>query len=708
MQKLFTFIKNNLLYIRLAFFFVLTVIAIVYLFPSERQFKYEFKKGIPWMHEDYVAKFSFPIIKSDAELTAERDSILKLFKPYFTYLDDISIQQDASLEKDFNNIYQKQFGSGVFNLSRKSDKSQKSFADTTLMLLKGLINNVYDNGIIENDEIYEGLVTNNSDIVVIRQGIGEEINISEVYTQKHAYEFVKRKMEEFTKNYAGKYEKNMKQLLSELNINDYLSVNLRYDEATSNKAKEELITGISLTKGMIQKGERVISAGEVVDANKYLVLISLKKEYESGLGGGTSFLIYLGKIMIILSIILVLYLFLFSFRFSVLENFSKTFFLLFMVLIFIAVSSVVIKWNANIYYVIPIAILPIIIRIFYDGRLAFFIHMVTILIIGFFVPNSFEFTFLSFIAGIVAIISLTSSARRAKLVVTAILVSFSYCFVYFGFAILQEGNFEGIDWINFARFGLNGLFILIAYPLIYVFEKTFGFLSDATLMELADTNQPLLRQLAEKAPGTFQHSMQVANLAEEAIIKIGGNPLLVRTGALYHDIGKMEEPIFFIENQSSGFNPHENLEFSASARKIINHVTKGIEIAKKNNLPQPIIDFIRTHHGTTTVQYFYKSYIKKFPDKKDDIDKFKYPGPRPFSKETAVLMMADSTEAASRSLKEVTKEALFNLVDGIIDYQVAEKQFDEAPITFKDITTIKQIFKQKLINIYHARISYPK
>jgi putative nucleotidyltransferase with HDIG domain len=287
------------------------------------------------------------------------------------------------------------------------------------------------------------------------------------------------------------------------------------------------------------------------------------------------------------------------------------------------------------------------------------------------------------------------------------LIFITYAFVYLGISIVQEGNLKEIDYNNLAWFGLNGFLVLLSFPLIFVFEKVFGFLSDATLMELADTNQPLLRELAEKAPGTFQHSLQVANLAEDAIYRIGGNPLLVRTGALYHDIGKIVNPIYFIENQTSDINPHDRLSFEESAKVIIDHVDKGVETARKHNLPEPVIEFIRTHHGTSTVQYFYRSYIKKYPEEEVDVKMFSYPGPKPFSKETAVLMMADSVEAASRSLKDMNKESLEGLVDGIIDAQLIDEQFSNADITFKDITTIKDVFKKRLKNIYHVRISYP-
>jgi len=371
------------------------------------------------------------------------------------------------------------------------------------------------------------------------------------------------------------------------------------------------------------------------------------------------------------------------------------------------IASASIRFDLLSVYVLPFSILPIILKTFFDSRLALFVHIITILVVGFFVPNGYEFVFLNVLAGMVAIISLTDAYRRSKIVVTAVAVMLTYSIIYIGIALVQEGDLMQIDYKYFSWFGVNGLLILISYPLLYIFEKTFGFISDATLMELSDTNQPLLRKLAENAPGTFQHSLQVANLAEDAIYRIGGNPLLVRAGALYHDIGKMDEPLYFIENQSSTINPHDDLEFEQSARIIIDHVRKGVELARKNKLPEPIVNFIRTHHGTTTVQYFYKSFLRKYPEAEVDVQKFSYLGPKPDSKETAVVMMADSVEAASRSLKSITEDTIDKLVDSIITAQMTDEQYNDAQVTFKDITTIKEVFKKRLRNIYHVRISYP-
>jgi putative nucleotidyltransferase with HDIG domain len=334
--------------------------------------------------------------------------------------------------------------------------------------------------------------------------------------------------------------------------------------------------------------------------------------------------------------------------------------------------------------------------------------MITILLAGFWVPNSYQFVLMNFLAGLVGIFSLRSYYKRGILFYTATFVFATYALVYVLVSIMQEGDFSQINWINLLWLAGNGLLILTVYPLVFLFERLFGFLSDATLFELSDTNQPLLRKLAEKAPGTFQHSMQVANLAEEAILKVGGNSLLVRAGALYHDIGKMENPEYFIENQHEGSNPHNELDFRSSAKVIIDHVVHGVEIAKKNKLPARIVEFISTHHGTSTVQYFYRSFLNANPDEEVDINEFRYPGPKPPSKENAVVMIADSVEAASRTLKSYTPDTINNLVENIIAHQAEEDQFSEANLTFADISQIKEIFKNRLSNIYHSRIEYPE
>jgi hypothetical protein len=542
--------------------------------------------------------------------------------------------------------------------------------------------------------------------LVFSEDVASEKDVETLYTEKGAYKYITSALTSFSDTYGTKFGNIKNDFFNKLDINHYLEPNIIYDEETSLKARKQILENISLTTGLIQKGEKIISEGELIDAEKVQILESAEKEFENQTGGNLSW-VFFGRILLVLIIFLCLYLYLRNFQAHILRSSKKTIFILFIMTMTVALTSLTARFDFVNIYLIPVIILPILIRTFFDGHIAIFVHILTILLIGFFVGNAFEYGFLNFSAGIIAVFSLTASNSRSKLLLTSLWVVLTYALVYLGFAFIHEGSLENMQYTNFVWFAVNGILLLVSYPLIYLFEKTFGFISDATLLELADTNQPLLRRMAEMAPGTFQHSLQVANLAEEATIKIGGNPLLVRAGALYHDIGKMKSPEFFTENQTPGMNPHDDLSFEESAKIIISHVSVGVEMAKKHNLPNQLIDFIRTHHGTSTVQYFYRSYLKKFPGENVDIKKFKYPGPRPFSKETAVLMMADSVEAASRSLKEMTEKTIGDLVDNIINYQVMEEQFDDANITFKDISTIKKVFKNKLKNIYHARIAYP-
>jgi putative nucleotidyltransferase with HDIG domain len=403
-----------------------------------------------------------------------------------------------------------------------------------------------------------------------------------------------------------------------------------------------------------------------------------------------------------------LFLFFWLFRKDIFEDNHKMTFILLIVCLMVFMASLGIRFGIQSIYILPFCILPVMVRTFFDTRIAMFTHLTTCLIIGLHAPNPFEFVFIQLIGGIIAIFSILNLRKRAQLFFSVTIIFIAYSLSYFGISIIQEGKLSSIEWSNIAWFALSAGLTLFSYPLIYLFEKIFGFISDVSLMELSDINSPLLRELALRAPGTFQHSLQVANLAEEAIMAVGGSSLLVRTGALYHDIGKMEMPMYFIENQYTGVNPHDELSYEDSAKIITGHVNKGIEIAKKNNLPDSLIDFIRTHHGTTKAQYFYLSFLKNFPGEAIDEKSFQYPGPIPFSKETAVLMMADSVEAASRSLKKYEAEIIEELVEKVIDRQIEQDQFINADITFKNINTIKKIFKKKLLNMYHLRIEYPK
>lgn len=714
MKSLLIFVKKHYNRISVFSLFLITALLILYILPREGKFRFEFQRGRPWMHETLIAPFNFPIYKLESELSAERDSVLRDFRQYFQY--------DSLIYDSIINTYYEYLNNGWTAFISKQDgldarqtgpygTENGHFAqliDSFNFFTTTLIRHVYMRGIIAPGEMSDRVMSSEESIVIVKNNIGERVAFGGFFSQKTAYEYITDNIKKWLSTEVRDQHSYLFDFFITLEYRDFILPNLFHDQSMTSRVRQSLLEDISLARGMVQSGERIVSQGDLITNDVFQILESLKREYETKLRGANVNMILLGQFILVFALIITLYLFLYHFRHEILINIRKTLFILFMLFLMVFMSIMLIRFSMINFYIVPFAIIPIIIRTFYDERLALFVHTIILLLVGFFAPNSFEFVFLNFIIGIVAIFSLTNIYRRSKLFLTAVIIVFSYSLMYFGIAIMQERDIAAIEWMNFAWFGGNGLLVLTTYPLLYIFEKTFGFISDATLMELSDTNQPLLRKLAEEAPGTFQHSIQVANLAEAAVYEIGGNPLLVRTGALYHDIGKMTNPFYFVENQTSGYNPHDSLEFEESAQIIISHVIKGVEMAKKNNLPKQIIDFIITHHGTTMVQYFYKSYLKKYPNDIVDAQKYTYPGPKPFSRETAVLMMSDSVEAASRSLKEINIETINKLVEAIINNQVSEEQFSNTEITFRDISRIKNVFKKKLRNIYHARVAYPQ
>ncbi len=705
-------LKEKLRKWRIYFLFILSIAALSVMFPREGKFRYEFQKGRPWMHETLVAPFDFPVYKTERELEQEIDSVMNEFQPYFT-LDTSVLERQLEkfrqvifpeAKREFMNFLEENNIKRVPGTSLQADSLMEAYQQGIVLTIEKL----YRRGIVDDPVLLENTANTNQVLNLIENQVVEERAKETVFSAKTAYEYLSGELDRIgAMLQPGVKEQSLfSRYIDPLEL---IEPNLQYDELTSERMKENRISELSLTEGMVQSGEKVIGIGEPVNEEKLQIIQSLKQEYEKNPNVQRNYdMIIGGQILLVSLSFLVLYLFLLHFRNEVLQSGTKTFFILMLVVTMAFLGSLAVKSdNVNI-FIIPFVILPIIIKTFYDARIALFVHLVTVLIIGFWAPNGFEFVFMNFIAGVITIFTLRNLYRRGVLFIAAFFAFLSYSLVYTGISILQEGRIHNIDYVNYAWFAGNAMLVLASYPLIYIFEKIFGFISDATLVELSDTNQPLLRKLAEKAPGTFQHSLQVANLGEEASLAIGANPLLVRTGALYHDIGKMEEPIYFIENLTSNYNPHDNLEFEESAKKIIGHVSKGVEMARKNKLPEILIDFIRTHHGTSTVQYFYRSYLKAYPEAEVDVAKFSYPGPKPFSKETAILMMADSVEAASRSLKKVNKEVIRDLVENIIDYQMKENQFENVDMTIKDINIIKDLFRKRLINIYHARVEYPK
>ncbi len=554
-------------------------------------------------------------------------------------------------------------------------------------------------GIIEKNESIEGQ-SPDFKIFVIKGNVAEERRIGEFFTIKETDSFIRSRIDSY-----GSIDRNLVIKVLESS----LVQSVKYDWQTTEKESQILIDKISVARGMIQTGELVISRGELITNDKLQLLESLRVEYESKLGSSYQYTgIIAGQVILLAVSMFSLFLFLLFFRKEVFKDQKRVVMILLLIVAMVVATSLVVKFNPEYVYILPICLVPIIVGIFNDTRLALFSHLITIILTGFIVPNSYEFVFLQLFAGIVTILSIAKLERRSQFFLISVLIFVTYAIIYIGMTLIKEGSLEEMNTSYFTLFGGSAFFTFFSYPVIFLFERIFGLITDVRLLELSNTNNRLLRELALKAPGTFQHSMQMANLAEEAVYEIGGNPLLVRTGAMYHDVGKINEPLFFIENQTTGLNPHDELTFEESAAVIIDHVIAGIEKAKQFNIPEQIIDFIRTHHGTRKTEYFYTLAKKANPDEEIDQKIFTYPGPEPFSKETAVLMMADVVEAASRTLKKPDEDAIHNLVENTINKQIEGHQFDNADITLRDIKKIKKIFKKKLMNIYHLRIEYPE
>ncbi len=665
--------------------FIITTITIVYLFPKGGQFKYNIQKGKPWQYENLYAPFDFAILKSDSDLKKETQEIEENSRLFFTEDEDVFTKVK---DKYLNQIAIISEDSAAIGLNKSR---LRSFG------LKYL-NQVYKTGFLNKSDNNK---TKKNTLITVRIGNeAKDILSDNLFTT----ELLVPSLQQYFKNSKYKHlESNFTTLFFEI-----LEPNIFYDEELTRKIIDEEIKNITITKGLVSENERIISKGDVVEGKKFEILISLQSEYNSQLWSKSNYnWIVFGYTILVALVLLMLMLFLHKYRIEIFENNTKLTFIFFNILLIILLVTVVQKYWLSYIYVVPIIILPIVIKAFFDARLGLFTHVITVLILGFIVPNSFEFMFLQIIAGIVTILTVSELHRRANLFFSIIKITSVYILAYLAFSIIQEGNAQNLKGAYFVMFALNGVLSFLSLFLILIYEKTFNLVSDVSLLELSNTNSKLLRELNEKAPGTFQHSMQVANLAEASANEIGANAMLVRTGALYHDIGKMSNPMYFTENQTTSVNPHNELPPNDSANIIINHVLHGIEIAKKNGLPDRIIDFIRTHHGTSTVYYFYKKQEELTPGQVN-VKNFTYPGPIPFSKETAILMMCDACEAASKSIKDPTAIKIDDLVEKIISGQMSNGQFMNADITFKEIQTIKKVIKKKLNNIYHLRVEYPE
>lgn len=661
--------------------FIATVSVIVYFLPNEGKFNYQFDINKPWKYGLLQASFDFPIYKNDLQVQKEQDSILADYQPYF--------QIDKEAEKNVLSKLREDYNKTLRHSLPGTDYVR--YIERTLKAL-------YEDGIIAGNDLKRMEEDSIIAIRLVDKNVATSRFIDQLYTVKEAYEYL---LNADTAHYK-------KKILQQCNLNDYITPNLVYDEEKSEAAQKDLLSNISWANGFVLNGQKIIDRGEIVDEQTYNILESLRKEWEKRSDSVQE------KRLTLAGQILYVGIFLFCFM-AYLELFRADYYerkgtltLLFALIVFFPVlSSIMVEQNLSSIYVVPFAMIPIIVRVFLDSRTAFMAHVTIILLCSITLRFPHEFILLQVVAGMVAIYSLRELSQRSQLLRTALVVFISYALLYFAFELIHEDDLTKLNTRMYIYFMINGILLLFAYPLLFLLEKTFGFTSDVTLVELSNINNSLLREMSEVAPGTFQHSLQMANLAAAAANKIGGKSQLVRTGALYHDIGKMVNPAFFTENQS-GVNPHKSLSYEQSAQVIISHITDGLKLAEKHNLPKVIKDFISTHHGRGLTKYFYISYKNEHPDEEVDQEKFRYPGPNPFTKEQAVLMMADSVEAASRSLPEYTEESISTLVDKIIDTQVSEGYFKECPITFKDIATVKALFKEKLKTMYHTRISYPE
>ena len=658
---------------------VLTVALIVALLPRSQGKMFHYDEGKPWMYGQLIAKFDFPIFKSEETLKNERDSIMKSFRPYFNVNPKIEEQKIGQFLKDYKN--------GIPGLPLEY-----------VTLVAQRLHELYQMG-IANTAYFTDLQKDSNNVVHIvmgKQAISKPVG--EIYTTLGAYENL----------FSTPQLSAKRSIIQQCNLNEYIEANLQYDKARSESEMNDMLSLIPQASGMVLEGQRIIDRGDIVDAKTYRVLDSFEQATEKrneSKDQVTSMLIGQSLYVFILLSLFTLYLTLF--RNDYFEKPRAISLLYAMLIIFSIITSVMMKHNIFSVYIVPFAMAPIFVRVFMDSRTAFVSHVTMIFLCAVAVKYQYEFIIVQLVAGLIAIYSLRELSKRSQIFLTALLVTVGSAAAYLSLQLIQNDDFSKLDHSMYYHLAVNGIFLLFTYPLMLIIEKLFGFISTVTMFELSNTNNELLRTLSEVAPGTFQHSMTVGNLGVEIANKIHAKGHLVRTGALYHDIGKMANPVFFTENQV-GVNPHDKISDLESAKIIIGHVTEGLRLAEKYNLPKVIQEFITTHHGKGLVKYFYINYKNAHPDKEVDEAPFRYPGPNPWTREQAILMMCDTVEAASRSLSEYTEESISNLVNKLIDSQVSSGFFTDCPITFRDIKIAKQILIERLMSIYHTRIQYPE
>ena len=661
--------------------FIATVTVIVSFLPQDDKFNYQFDINKPWKYGLLQASFDFPIYKSDAQIKEEQDSLMESYQPYLSINNNVEKLAIEKFKEDYNKTLK--YIIPNYEYFTQIEKMLKE------MYKLGIISGS-DMSILRGDSIKTFRLVNNT--------TASSHNVSQLITVKEAYE----------KIMSSTSFQLIRTLLQKCNLNNYLTPNVEFDKERSDIAKKDLLSTISGASGYVISGQKIIDRGEIVNEGTYNILQSLKKEWSKKSDSPQEIRMTIGGQILFVSIfILCFMIYLELFRKDYYQHKGGLTLLFALVMFFPVLTSLMVDQNLFTVYIIPFAMVPIIVRVFLDSRTAFMIVCTIIMLSSITLRYPYEFILLQVVASMIAIYSLRELSQRSQLIRTAFFIFVGYALLYFSLELINENDLTRLNTRMYLYFMINGVLLLFAYPLLFVLEKIFGFTSNVTLVELSNINNKILREMSEVAPGTFQHSLQVANLASAAANRIGAKSQLVRTGALYHDIGKTVNPALFTENQS-GVNPHENLTYQQSAQVVLNHVTDGLKLADKHNLPQVIKDFISTHHGKGVTKYFYISCQNENPDEVIDKSIFTYPGPNPFTKEQAIMMMADSVEAASRSMPEYTEESISNLVDKIVDSQVNEGYFKECPITFMDIANVKSVFKEKLKTMYHARISYPE
>ena len=658
---------------------LVTVTLIVWALPHNERQRYKYDVGKPWMYGSFIAKFDFPVYKTDATIKAQEDSLLETYQPYYNYDKQVETKMVSRFLADYRN--------GIPGLSSLYVK-----------LIANRLHKLYQQGIMDTPEYNEIYRDSTTEVRVVLGNKAQSIRLSEFYSTLSAYEQL----------FADDIIAQQRPLLQRCNLNNYIEPNLIYDKSRSETERNDLLSSIPPASGMVMSGQKVIDRGDIVDEYTYRVLDSFEREMERRSATESEMAVMLiGQIVFVALLITLFTIYLGLFRHDYFAKPRSIAMLYTLITLFPVLVSLMVSHNFLSVYILPLAMAPMFVRVFMDSRTAFISHVTMLLICTIAVRYQYEFIIIQIVAGLIAIYSLRELTRRAQVFKTGILVAMGSALVYLALQMIQDNDFTIMDHDMYYHFVVNGVLLLLAYPLMYIIEKMFGFVSSVTLFELSNTNRGLLRNLSEIAPGTFQHSITVGNLSAEIANKIGANSLLVRTGALYHDIGKMADPVFFTENQA-GVNPHDHLDYKESARIIINHVTEGVKMAERENLPTIIRDFIVTHHGTGMTKFFYIKYQNEHPDEEIDPKPFEYPGPNPFTREQAILMIADGVEAASRSIAEYTEENIATLVNKIIDGDVADGYFKDCPITFRDIALAKIVLIERLKAIYHTRISYPE